>query len=78
MPNYNFHNFNTTFELTSYPADCTVTAIAFFYANHHRFPSIYSTSNIVSVVKQDLDLQLKFLNPDLFLKLNPDNMGDEE
>ena len=75
MPNYNFHNFNTTFELTSYPADCTVTAIAFFYANHHRFPSIYSTSNIVSVVKQDLNLNLNFKSPvngDWLTERNPE------
>ena len=63
MPHYNFHVFDTEFDLTSYPADCTYCAVAFYYANHHRFPSIYSTSNIVSVVKQDLDLQLKFLTP---------------
>lgn len=64
MPSsYNFRTFNTSFDLTSYPADCTVTAVAFYYANHHRFPSIYSTSNIVSVVKQDLNLNLKFTNP---------------
>ena len=63
MPMYNFKVFNTTFDLSSYPEDCTVSAIAFYYANYHRFPSVYSTSNIVSVVRQDLDLTLSFVKP---------------
>ena len=75
MPQNNFSVFNTTFDLTSYPADCTVTAIAFYYANYNRFPSIYSTSNIVSVVRQDLNLNLDFVSPvsgDWLTERNPE------
>ena len=59
----NHENFEMTFDISKYPTGTTIYIVGFYYSNYRKYPSVYSTSNILRFNTKPVSMELNFLAP---------------
>ena len=63
--NYNDKEiFDMEFDISRYPKNANLFVVAFYYADYYRHPSVYSTSNIISINKPTIGVNIEILEPE--------------